>query len=232
MATIPAGPDFFETKEEGTAFPFTNYARVPEHFFGQGSKPFLGVVRFRGEAVKSFTDPSGNKYNTGTADTVVLRKQDVSIAGNSGSGTTSIELVVLSLVSSKAIEVEIGNKKHKWQVRLTVSKSKPSTGSMTITQTSASGGVWASELNVVPLFTFVGPGGEEKQLDFGQMQIQKEKEPLFKQLNTLMASDVAWQFGSEEGGQASSSAAKTFVIPESVVHPQHFILQVVAPVAK
>ena len=102
MATIKAGPDFFETIEDGTTFVFTNYARIPEHFFGQGSKSFLGAVQFRGDPLSGYTDQrTGKKYSTGSADTVVVREQDVTIKGNSGSSTTPIELVALSLTSSK-----------------------------------------------------------------------------------------------------------------------------------
>jgi hypothetical protein len=44
---------------------------------------------------------------------VVLREHDVTIQGNSGSGTTPIELVALSLVSSPGIEVDMGNRLRK-----------------------------------------------------------------------------------------------------------------------
>src|ERR1700761_2747998 len=208
-------------------FVFTNYAWIPEHFFGQGSKSFLGAVQFRGDPLRGYTDQrTGKKYSPGSADTVVVREQDVTIKGTSGSSTTPIELVALSLTSTKPIEVDMGHRKHKWHVRLTLSKSKRSTGTMTITQTSANGGVYASELNVVPLFTFVGQGGEEKPLDFGQMEIPREKAPLFKQLTTLTASDVAWELGPEEAQQGAEAPAASFVIPELVSHFPHLVVQV------
>ena len=224
MASFAAGPDFFKTPEGGATFAFTNSLPIPDHFFGRGSKRHIGVIHFQGKPLDSFTDArTGKKYSTGGADTVVLRERDVTIEGNAGSGTTPIELVALSLTSTKQIEVEIGNKKHKFHVHATVSKKKRSTGTMTFKQTSAGRGVFTSELNVVPLFTFVGEGGEEKHLDLAEIEVPAEKAAAFKQLGTLVASDVPWEQGSQGGQETGKVARAAIAIGEAVVHtaPTH-----------
>jgi hypothetical protein len=194
MPTIPQGYDLFETIPGDSHFPFPNAFPIPAEFFGKGSAPFIGRIRFAGVPIREFTDPRTKKtHKTGTTDTIVHRKQEVTIKAIPGSGTTEIELVRLSVRSCSPIEVQVGDHVERWDVHVSLSRSKPSTGSMTITQTSDQGGHFASTLAVFPLFRFERiADGEERHLDIGALQVSEAKQKLFAHINTLEESDVAW----------------------------------------
>jgi len=202
MSTIPAGYELFETVPGGANFTFPNALPIPADFFHKGSAPFMGIVQLEGYPIREFVDPrTRKKHKTGTTDTLVQRKQDVSIKSVGGSGTTEIELLHLSLRGS--INVQVGSSTQIWDVHVSVSRSKPSTGSMTFTQTSEHGGVFSSELRVVPHFRFERRSdGAERQLDMGAMDIPAEKQELAARANTMTASEVPWQDSHPAGGNA------------------------------
>lgn len=207
MSTIPAGYDLFETIPGETHFTFPNALPIPADFFHKGSAPFTGTIHFEGYPIREFHDPrTRKKHKTGTTDTMVERKADVTIKSVGGTGTTEIELVHLSLRGS--INVQVGSSTQIWDVHVSVSRSKPSTGTMTFTQTSEHGGVFASELRVAPHFRFERRSdGAERHLDMGAMNIAEEKQALVARANTLTSSEVQWQDSHPAGGNA-------LVIPE------------------
>jgi hypothetical protein len=193
MSTVTAGYDLFETIPGQTSFTFPNAMPIPADFFHKGSAPFIGVIHLEGYPIREFTHPgTKKKHKTGTTDTVVRRKQDVTIKSVGESGTTEIELVQLSLRGS--IHVQVGSSAQRWDVFVSVSPSKASTGHMTVTQTSEHGGHFASQLTVWPLFRFERRSdGEERHLDMGAMKIADEKQKLVAAGNTLQGSEVPWQ---------------------------------------
>jgi hypothetical protein len=186
MTTIRKGHDLLETVS--AYFTFPNDMRIPAGFFDPHSAPFMGMIEFRGVPIKEF-----QTHKTGSTDTVVERLEDAVIPGTSGSATIRIELVKLPLVSVHPIKVTVGRREQLWNVHASVASSPKSTGTMTITQTSATGGNFSSKISVVPLFKFVRRSDEEeKTLDIGAMPIPREKREQFIARITLESSEVAW----------------------------------------
>ncbi len=222
MSTIKAGLDLFETPAGTASFLIPSGMAIPAHFFHEGSVPFAGIIHFDGFPLRLVTDPrSGKKHKSGTADTAVFRKQDVTINSIPGSGTTEIELVQLSLRSSRAIEVQVGRGVQRWDVHVSVSSSRPSTWTMTITQTSAHGGIFAAEMHVWPLFRFERRSdGEERHLDMGALKFPDDKQELVVRLNTLQTSEAVWQESLPEDEIAFRNPELTgnFAIPQPVYH--------------
>ena len=203
MSTITAGYDFFETPPGGADLNILHAFPIPADFFHKGSARFVGPIHFDGHPIGEFTDPrTGKKHKAGTTDTVVHRKSDVVIKGNSGSGTTEIELVRLSLRSSAPIEVQVGHHVQLWDVYVSQSSSKPSTGTMTITQTNDSGGHFAATFHVAPLIRFAARHGEERHLDIGALGVPAEKQALLVRLSVMEANEVPWEQSPPEGESA------------------------------
>ncbi|HME00030.1 MAG TPA: hypothetical protein VKM93_22210 [Terriglobia bacterium] len=222
MPTITAGYDLFETIPGEANFLFPTSMPIPEGFFHKGSDPFMGTIRFEGVPIREFTDPrTGKKHKTGTTDTMVFRKQDVTIKSVPGSGTTEIELVHLSLRSCCPIEVQVGGHAQRWDVHLSLSRSKPSLGTMTITHESEHGGHFASEIRPVPVFRFERRSdGVERLLDLGALPLPAEKQELVVRLNTLQASEVAWTNSplERENAVVLPELTGSFHIPVPIYH--------------
>jgi len=224
MATIQAGYDFFQTNGDAY-FTLPHGFGLPADFFQKGSAPWAGLIRFVGFPIRRFEDPrTGKEYKTGTADTVVQRKQDITIAKIPGSGTTAIELVRLLLKSASPVEVRVGSGVQCWDVEVSLSTTKPSVGTMTVTQSTEQGGMFTSELVIFPKFRFERRSdGEERLLDTGAVQVPAEKQALVAGINTLRAADVPWQ---------TSPAADTLSLPAlqgnfvalAVAHHSHNIV--------
>lgn len=160
-STIPAGFDLFETDPQQTHFDFSGPTAIPPDFFGPGSQPFTGQVKFCGVPLEQFE----NK-DVGDADTVVQRTQAMTF-GPGTSATVPIELVSLNLVSCQPITVQFSGKTQDWDVRVAPSQTAPSQGNMTVNHTATNGGTFDSQLNVLPIFTFKGSGGTTRVLDLG-----------------------------------------------------------------
>jgi hypothetical protein len=222
MPTINAGFDLFETKGDAF-FTIPHGLAISEDFFHKGSAPFTGIVRFRGYPLRKFHH-KGNEFHIGYTDTVVERKKDVEIKGQGQSGETPIELVALSLRSAEPLEVQVGNDVQLWDVRVSVSRKKPSTGSMTITLNNENGGVFDSVLNIYPHFVFERQSdGEERQLDIGAMEVPSQKRELASTLNTLRAMEVPWQTSAPKTALAIPKLTNNFVAL-SIAHHQHWIV--------
>jgi hypothetical protein len=174
--SIPAGYDLFETDPAQTVFRFMDKTQIPANFFAPGSKPFTGDVEFGGIPIGTFH----TKY-AGDADTVVQRKAAASVPGNgTPSSPVPIELVQLSLVSMAPIAVSVGSGTQLWDVHAALSSSRPSTGAMVIAKTAANGGLFQSQLQVYPKFTFTRlSDGAMKVLDVGALPDgQRPDDPL------------------------------------------------------
>ena len=85
-------------------FAQTNFADepIPAGFFCENSQPFTGKVTFKGAPLA--VEPAGS---LGSIDTVVRRLDDAAFNGK-GEATTRIQLMALSLVSTKPIETSCG----------------------------------------------------------------------------------------------------------------------------
>jgi hypothetical protein len=186
-AAIEPGFDLFETDPGATAFAFNDEFTIPAGFFGQGSRPFSGVVRFGGDPLKRF---QGKK--TGDADTIVQRPQAAGVSPGT-SATVPVELVALSLVSIQPIRVTFDNGSSRlFDVSVHLSPNRPSQGSATVSETSANGGTMSSGIVVFPIFTFVPQGGGPKRtIDVGTLPLSSAS----LQRITLHATNTPWRAG-------------------------------------
>src|SRR3954470_19132300 len=136
---------------------------LPAGFFCESSQPFTGTVKFKGAPLA--VEPAGS---LGTIDTVVRRLDEAKFNAK-GEATTRIQLMALSLVSTKPIETSCG----KYDVAVNLSGKQPVT-TMKIFQTDAFGGTYTAPLalNVKAVFTPVdgNPGGRRevtRRIDLG-----------------------------------------------------------------
>jgi len=139
-------------------FARTNFADepVPAGFFCQDSKPFTGVIAFKG--VPLATSPA---KALGKVDTVVRRLDDAAF-NDKGEATTRIQLMALSLASTEPIVTSCG----KYDVAVTLAGEQPVT-TMRIFRTSALGGTYSAPLalNVRLVFTpALGQAGTRREV--------------------------------------------------------------------
>ncbi|HSS48962.1 MAG TPA: hypothetical protein VLX28_08445 [Thermoanaerobaculia bacterium] len=141
--TIHNGVDLWMTV---SGFAQTSFANdpLPAGFFCEASQPFIGVVKFKGAPLA--VEPAGS---LGTIDTVVRRLDDAKFDAK-GEAVTRIQLMALSLVSTKPIETSCG----KYDVAVSLTGKQPVT-TMKIFQTDAFGGTYTAPLalNVKAVFT-------------------------------------------------------------------------------
>jgi hypothetical protein len=123
---------------------------LPAGFFCEGSQPFTGKIAFKG--VPFATEPA---RSLGGMDTAV-RRLDNAAFNDKGEATTRIQLLALSLVSTKPIETSCG----KYDVAVSLAGEQPVT-TMRIFRTEALGGTYSAPLalNVKAVFT---PAGGDK----------------------------------------------------------------------
>lgn len=149
---VMAGNDEFETAGDGETFHDFGGSPIPANFFGSGSNAFSGLVALQGVPLA----PGSN------VDTVIQRHQTVSAPG----GSTALTMTGLSLRGMGPITVTFNNgtPSQQWDVAVSLSAYKASTGSMKINAST-----FDSTLKVWPKFTFtrVGGGGGPLVLDTG-----------------------------------------------------------------
>jgi hypothetical protein len=151
---VPAGDDRFETTDNGETYHNFGGNPIPAGFFNTDglstSYQYSGTVPLKGSPLP----------NQGDTDTIIRRNQAVYTPG-----TTSIQIVGLSLVGINPITVSYSDRPSElWSVRVGLSGVQPSTGTMTIRD----GGTFDSTLSVYPKFTFTRlSDGAVKTLDTG-----------------------------------------------------------------
>ncbi|HEX4955901.1 MAG TPA: hypothetical protein VF017_21140 [Thermoanaerobaculia bacterium] len=145
QTTIPAGIDLLHS-QAGTYVDFSDNP-LPTNFFGCG-ETFGGQVPVNGK-------PLAASKAIGNADTVIHRPNPITLVG--GTGTGIIRIGALSL-HSNAWTDPCGNS---WQVDVCLdpASSQPN-GSITITQSSATGGTFSSAMTVIGLVTWTNTAGD------------------------------------------------------------------------
>ena len=148
---IQSGDDKFETTNNGETYHNFQASPVPAGFFGPNSNPYAGLVPLEGEPLAP-----GSGDDT---DTIIHRNQDVFTPGS-----TTITMTALNLKSINSITVTYsdGTPSQQWDVKVNLSGSKTSGGTMTF----SSGGTFDSSLQVWPKFSFTR-NGVTKVLDTG-----------------------------------------------------------------
>jgi hypothetical protein len=149
------GFDLFQT-DPNTTFQDFGPAPIPPNFFGPGSDPFHGQIWFMGEPLQN--DPNCPNDDLSSADTIVERLEEAELPDPNGSSDViEIEIIQLHLTSIDPIVVTFngGQDPELWDVEVELSDVVPQPpGRMTITHTHANGGVFDSQLPVVPKFIF------------------------------------------------------------------------------
>jgi hypothetical protein len=229
MPTIQANYDLFATDGEAF-FPFPMGLPIPGDFFDRGSQRWTGLIKFHGFPFRTFRDHrTGVEHKTGEADTAVLRQQDVVINQIGGYGTTPIVLAALQLRSVGPIAVRVGNRVEHWDVEVRVSRSRPSAGHMTITQTSATGGHFDSDFMIVPEFTFIRQAdGDQKVLDFGTVSVPAPRQALAARISTLQAYDVPFELTHPVDALQIAGLTSTNFAVARIAHHTHNVVQALA----
>jgi hypothetical protein len=181
---IVIGQDYYETVPPASYDP----GPLPADFFDPGSDPFTGTITYSGDPISP---------GTGTADTIVQRLDPANLPTPYPSAdTVPIEIIALSLVSSNPITVTYlgGGNPELWDVRLGLSNFQQSTGQMTITKTSGTGGTFTSTFTVQPQFIFT------RQSDQSQRVLEPPQTPSI----TLNSLSTQWYSMCEPAGLYSS----------------------------
>lgn len=137
-------------QEEASFYDFGTYGPIPAGFFGEGSDPFAQVVTFIGTPA----DPSG-VY--GDVDTQI-EHGPVIFDPETGTATTSLDIITLELVSEAPITVTYGGANpEQWLVVAGLSPQYPGSGELTAALDSpdANSGTYDATVYVQPAFLFV-----------------------------------------------------------------------------
>jgi hypothetical protein len=156
----------FQTDPSQNVFHFVGKSAIPAGFFTPDSQTFEGAANFGGDPLVRFQG-----RDVGNADTVVQRTADAAPGPDGTAGEPApIGIVALSLVSVTPIEVMTSTGVQLWDVRVGLSPSRASTGSVRLTRTAPNGGTFDSQLTVYPLFTFTRlSDGTQRTLDVGAL---------------------------------------------------------------
>ncbi len=146
QTVIPAGIDLFHSKSPGTYVDFSDNP-LPTNFFGCG-ETFGGQISVVGKPLAA-TKPLGN------ADTVIHRPNPITLVGGTGSGI--IRIAALSLRNGAWTD-PCGNS---WAVSVCLDPaSTQPNGTIAITQTTATGGTFASSMTVIGQVTWTNTSGD------------------------------------------------------------------------
>jgi hypothetical protein len=128
---------------------------IPAGFFCEGSQPFTGTIVFKGAPLAIAPAKS-----LGPIDTIVRRLDDAAF-NEKGEATTRIQLMALSLVSTKPVETSCGQ----YDVAVRLDGEQPTT-TMKIFRREALGGTYSAplSLNVKAVFTPAGGKGARREV--------------------------------------------------------------------
>lgn len=176
--------DYFTTNPKGTNLDLRGELALPPDFFDRGSARFEGRIAMKGVPIGTY---QGRKSK---ADCVIARTNMPKLGPQYPSrGTTEIEVVALSLASVEPIKVGVGKRTELWDLKLQLSSSRRSQGTMTIVQQNERGGTFDSAFTVYPNLTFVRRGDKaERKLDVGAMKLGEQGTKSI----TLQATAVPW----------------------------------------
>jgi hypothetical protein len=146
---IQAGLDFLETDASGNTY--ENLADLgllcPPCTIGSDT-----TIVLRG--IPLVQSPHCPEAGLGNVDTIVRRITDTSDLGIGDSDTIDIEIVELHLQSIEPFEVHCGANTYYWMLDVALIPGTQPIGTMTITKTHDNGGVFDSDLPVIPYLIF------------------------------------------------------------------------------
>ena len=179
---IPPGTDCFETTDNSTWVEFGGTGMgavppIPAGFFGPGSDPFDGIIALKGEPLLGYP---------GQVSTLIERLEFAELMP---SATIAIEMVELNLVSVEPIIVTYdgGTVDSFFDVFVTLSDIGPSTGYMTITETTPGAGYYefnsfsGGGIYIHPKFVFtrVDPPHEVFELELPEYDMMLENDAAY-----------------------------------------------------
>lgn len=160
---IQQGADLWVTAGDGMTLSSFVEDPIPAGFFCPGSAPFKGAVAMEGRPLAA--EPAGA---LGSVDTIVHRLDNAAFDAQ-GVARTRIQMMALSLASSKPIETSCG----RYQVRATLAGEQPMT-EMKIVQKGSTGGVYDAPLSLNVRMVFEPVEGNanprrelERRIDLG-----------------------------------------------------------------
>lgn len=170
------GDDCFTVPwDGGSYYDFANDP-IPAGFFGPGSDPFDGIILLGGQQVD--TDPP---EVLGPTNAIIRRLETASFISCEIGDVIPVEIVSLNLVSVNPIRITFfgGTIPTFWDVDVCLSISQQQQGTMTITHSCDAGGIFNTNLWVLPKFRFTKTDEPEFQeiLDFG---IEHRSAPLLE----------------------------------------------------
>ncbi len=175
-STIQRGIDVFATMGNGrTSFDFAKNP-IPAGFFCEGSKPFTGLVTFKGLPLTT-----GTPGQLQDADTVIERLDDA-VFDATGTATTRIRFRALSLVSTAPIKTACGA----FHVYVSL-RGKQRVTTMNIYRTEEGGGNFVAPLAVNTRVTFV-PVKSAKKKAARKLELPADF--------TFPASSLPWSFAA------------------------------------
>ncbi|MDP4014419.1 MAG: hypothetical protein U0990_09220 [Candidatus Nanopelagicales bacterium] len=159
---VPAGYDLYETDGQDTYIFMQGASEIPAGYFSPTSLPFSGSVKLCGEPLETVP----HLGDVGDADTVVQRLSDMTF-GSGSTTTVPIEMVELNLVSCEPIKVENATTTKKWNLKVELSPTTPSTGAMTVSLNGLLGGTFMTQLQLFAtiIFTRVGSDTKSRMMD-------------------------------------------------------------------
>jgi len=198
QVTIQGGSDAFVTVHGGgQTFQDFSQNPLPADFFEPGSQPFTSMVQFMGVPVV------GDQI-----DTVIARLQDATLDGPGSEATVPIQAQAIRFEYVNPLTVTTDGVTSQWAVRAEIfsfGTVQQPTGSMTIRQTSESGGTFDSTLPVIPLFTFFRLPDFTDGISFTGEQI------------TFTSTGVPWLFEKGNCDVGTIDSATTAVLPSATV---------------
>lgn len=140
---IQSGIDVWWTPADGATRADFQQQPIPAGFFCDGSAPYYGTIAFQGAPV--VTSPEGILAG---ADTVIHRLDDV-VLGDSGVGSTRVQVAALELRSISPVVTRCGT----FNVSASLAGEQPIT-KMEITRKGEEGGSFAAPLSLNVRLTF------------------------------------------------------------------------------
>jgi hypothetical protein len=130
----------------------TSFAQepIPAGFFCNGSQPFTGSISFQGAPLA--TEPA---EALGRADTIVQRLDDA-VFDAKGEATTRIQLMALSLVSTRPVATSCGA----YDVAVHLADGEQPTTTMRIFNSDALGGTYSAPLSLNVKLVFTPAAGD------------------------------------------------------------------------
>ena len=161
-ATIPVGPNFFESVP-GLTTSSLDFSRenIARNFFGPGSDPFIGSIRLKGRTI----DPT-----LGTTNVIMQRREEINLVLGARPVNADLSLITIELQSVTPITITYnsGQNSEQWDVRVSRQESAPEEGRIIIEQSTADGGTYEATVQTRIFVKFIRRSdGATRQLPFG-----------------------------------------------------------------